>query len=306
VLCEPMHRTLVFLIIQPFLISSCSYEEDSRDRAFALDDNLFNEAIPMILLKKDSRTLAEASGLAISRENRGRYWTHNDSGDGPYIYLFDGNGEVEATVTLDGVEARDWEEISTQVTDSVSYLYIGDIGDNDGSRDSIMIHRIKEPKVGDKTKITISKDAIETMVIQYAEGARDAESLFYDSIDDNLVLITKREQDVLVYEFQFKDIDTPVAITSKGSIPMRNITSADVLPGGDILLKNYDNVFYWKRKNKAAYITLLEGVPFRIPYVKEPQGEAICTDEAGNFYTVSERSNHAKQEVFFYERKLAF
>ncbi|MGH9267370.1 MAG: hypothetical protein ACRD0D_04255, partial [Acidimicrobiales bacterium] len=34
----------------------------------------------------------ESSGLAASRRNPGRLWTHNDSGDGPLVYCLERSG----------------------------------------------------------------------------------------------------------------------------------------------------------------------------------------------------------------------
>ena len=33
--------------------------------------------------------ITESSGLAASKLHPGVYWTHNDSGDGPYVYAID-------------------------------------------------------------------------------------------------------------------------------------------------------------------------------------------------------------------------
>ena len=39
------------------------------------------------------QSVKESSGLVASRTRRGAYWTHNDSGDGPFIYAFDSRGD---------------------------------------------------------------------------------------------------------------------------------------------------------------------------------------------------------------------
>ena len=295
-----MKKLILFCLLSAAFLAC--YQADKRDNKYPLDQSMYAEATPIILLKKDSPTLQEASGLAVSRNNPGNFWTHNDSGDSANLYLFDRSGKILLTAKLQEIEAFDWEEMSTQQSGSSSYLFIGDIGDNEAVRSNIVIHRIKEPTFQGQPVVSVAKDNIESMVIKYAKGARDSESFFYDPQTDMIVLISKREEDVKVYEFPFEPSKKPVEISSKGRIPLRNFTSADLLPNGDILIKNYDNIFYWKRIYMSAAEVMVNSKPVRIPYFKEPQGEAICTDEKGNFYTVSERSKHARQEVFFYER----
>src|SRR6059058_4342891 len=74
---------------------------------------------------KDSR-ITESSGLAASHLHPGIYWTHNDSGDGPYIYAVDSStGKTVARVTLSGIGSpRDVEAISIGPGNQI---YVGDI-----------------------------------------------------------------------------------------------------------------------------------------------------------------------------------
>src|SRR4051794_11565392 len=52
--------------------------------------------------------LTESSGVAASHRYPGSYWTHNDSGDGPRVFLFDFAGIVRAKLTVAGAGAVDW------------------------------------------------------------------------------------------------------------------------------------------------------------------------------------------------------
>ena len=82
------------------------------------------------------KSISESSGLAASRSTPGAYWTHNDSGDGPFIYAFDTRGDSYGVFRVTSAEARDWEDIAAGPGPQAnkSYLYIGDIGDNDAKR----------------------------------------------------------------------------------------------------------------------------------------------------------------------------
>src|SRR5690242_4444205 len=86
----------------------------------------------------------ESSGLVASRTSPGAYWTHNDSGDGPFIYALDTRGNTLGIFRVPGATNRDWEDISQGPGPQLgrSYLYIGDIGDNDRKRADIVVYRV--------------------------------------------------------------------------------------------------------------------------------------------------------------------
>ncbi|HET9528237.1 MAG TPA: hypothetical protein VFO99_18815, partial [Pyrinomonadaceae bacterium] len=140
----------------------------------------------------------ESSGLAASRSNPGIYWTHNDSGDGPLVYAFDATGESRGVFRVAGAQARDWEDMALGPGPQAgqSYLYLGDIGDNEKSRAEIVVYRVAEPKLAatDKTssktnpRTTARADAIR---LRYPDGKFDAETLLVHPTTGNLYIITK-------------------------------------------------------------------------------------------------------------------
>ena len=82
--------------------------------------------------------LAEISGLEKLEENL--FVAHNDSGDGPYLYFLNGNGELLKTHLLNRCLSNvDWEDIAY---DGQNTLYVGDFGDNGNKRDDVCIYRI--------------------------------------------------------------------------------------------------------------------------------------------------------------------
>lgn len=83
------------------------------------------------------KKLKEISGLVAT--NKG-LWTFNDSGGEPEIYNIDHkSGEILQTVELENAKNVDWEDI----TADEKYIYVGDIGNNDGNRKNLRIYRIK-------------------------------------------------------------------------------------------------------------------------------------------------------------------
>ena len=149
--------------------------------------------------------------------------------------------------------------------------------------------------------ISIAPGEIEEMNFQYSEGARDAEALLFDYSIHELVLITKRESRSMIYSFPFNSTDETVIISSLGSIPSRNFTAADASKSGEVLIKNYDEIFYWPSDTTSIADRILGWNPMKATYQSEPQGEAICWAN-DDFYTISEISKR-DQELLLFERK---
>src|SRR5215813_6353086 len=104
---------------------------------------------PVHLANLENQSIKESSGIAASRRNTGVFWTHNDSGDGPFIFAFDRQGKHRGVWRVIGAKAVDWEDmaIGPGSRRGRSYLYLGDIGDNSKKRDQITVYRVAEPQV---------------------------------------------------------------------------------------------------------------------------------------------------------------
>ena len=143
-------------------------------------------------------SVSESSGLVASRTLPGAYWTHNDSGDGPFIYAFNTRGESLAVFRVTGAKARDWEDISAGPGPqrNRSYLYIGDIGDNNAARSDIVVYRIPEPDLktanrnSSKSRPAATENA-EAIRLTYPDGKHDAETLLVHPSTGNLYIMTK-------------------------------------------------------------------------------------------------------------------
>ena len=143
-------------------------------------------------------SVTESSGLVASRTLPGAYWTHNDSGDGPFIYGFNTRGESLAVFRVAGANARDWEDIAAGPGPqrNRSYLYIGDIGDNSAKRSEVVVYRIPEPDLktaprnSSKSRPLATENA-EAIRLTYPDGKHDAEALLVHPSTGNLYIVTK-------------------------------------------------------------------------------------------------------------------
>ena len=284
-------KTSVFLLI--LLAISCTPKK--KEPEIEKNKSLFEKGLVVATIK--GKKIEESSGLVTSAINPGMFWTHNDSGADAELFLIDQEGNIHLKVFLSGPDSFDWEDIARHGTD----LYIADMGDNDAKREHIIIYKIKEPR-WDSLQTQLTLDSFEQMSLQYAEGARDAESLLFDHRTQELIIVTKREKNCHVYAFPFEANIDPISITSKGTLPATLFTAGDIHPStGEILLKNYKKIYYWGASEKTAVLRIAEGPDYTLPYKEEHQGEAIAWTDEG-FVTLSER-NDKKQKFYFYGRK---
>lgn len=150
------------------------------------------------LAELQDTTINESSGLAASRTNPGIYWTHNDSGDGPFIYAFDSRGRKQGVWRVSGAQARDWEDMAAGPGPDRKrhYLYLGDIGDNSGRRSEIIVYRVAEPNIspaatGSSKKKPLETDAAEIIRLRYPDGQHNAEALLVHPVTGTLYIVIK-------------------------------------------------------------------------------------------------------------------
>lgn len=153
---------------------------------------------PTTLAIIKDKSITESSGLVASRTTSGAYWTHNDSGDGPFIYAIDTRGDSLGTFRVTGAQANDWEDISAGPGPQrdKSYLYIGDIGDNNESRAEVVVYRVAEPTLSTTTRSFTKRrpgatEPAEAIRLKYPDGSHDAEALLVHPATGNIYIVTK-------------------------------------------------------------------------------------------------------------------
>jgi hypothetical protein len=153
---------------------------------------------PTTIATIKEKSLTESSGLTASRLTPGAYWTHNDSGDGPFIYAIDTRGESYGIFRVTGAEARDWEDLASGPRPEAnrSYQYIGDIGDHDAKRAAVDFYRIAEPALTTTTRNFTktrpgSTEPAEAIRLKYPDGKHDAEALLVHPITGNIYIVNK-------------------------------------------------------------------------------------------------------------------
>jgi hypothetical protein len=244
--------------------------------------------------------LSEGSGLAASRRTRGRFWSHNDSGD-PVLIALDEAGRVTGRLRIDGATVEDWESVAVGECQSGSCIYVADIGDNDAERDRMTIYRIPEPAAASGS-VKVS----DVFHATYPDGAHDAESLLI-AADGRLYVVTKGETGpVSMYRFpnELKS-GTTVRLERVGgpreSGPAAKddrVTDGAVSPNGQwIALRSTDSVTFYRAAELLAGKWREVG---RVPLttLREPQGEGLTFGSDSTMYLISEGGGKKQPGAF--------
>ena len=295
----------VLMIMAPSCKEAAS-ETDPSAEVEIPQSTLFGSPVAEGEIEADA--VDEASGLASSRSNSLYLWTHNDSGGDPAFYLFTRAGADSGRYVLEGAENTDWEDmaIGPGPVDGTNYLFAADIGDNAAQRDNYTIYRVPEPDLNiddlPEDSILTGVEAIEYV---YADGfSRDAEAIMVDPATRDIYIISKREAQVGVYLLAYPQSTTEVNTADfQGLIPFTNVVAADISPsGGEILIKDYLNVYHWFRDEGSLYETL-RTTPNRLAYEAEPQGEAIAWSiDGAAYFTLSEEDTFDPAVLYSYGR----
>ena len=192
-----------------------------------------------------------------------------------------------------GASAHDWEDIAAGPgpVQNRSYLYVGDIGDNDKKRSSIVVYRILEPTImtadaqSTKSKPRSTEPA-EALQLRYPDGKYDAEILLVHPTSGDLYLITKElwgkasiykaaaplHTGKIITMVRIGDLKVPSLLggyVTGGDISPdgRRIVICDYLHGYEIVLGDRDSGPFdaiWKKPIKT------------IDLGSRKQGEAVC------------------------------
>ena len=202
---------------------------------------------PEVVVHALPEAIRETSGLIYWN---GGLWTINDSQNSPEIYKIDTlTGEVLQTILLLGVENIDWEDIDQDD----EHIYVGDIGNNLGTRTDLKIFFIQKSAIPDSGNISI-----EPVVINFSYGDQtsfkrlnrknnfDCESLL--SYRDSLYIFTKNWDNLQTRLYALPKLAGTYVVFPVDSMNVDGLlTGADINDKGEIVLVGYKNYksFMW-------------------------------------------------------------
>ncbi len=146
---------------------------------------------PLVAKTVLPKELKEISGISASGTN---IWAITDKPKAR-VFKLDATGKLLQTINVTGMEATDVEAVAS---DS-NYVYIGDVGDNDGDRIERKIIKIASAAIPTGDEVQVAGDTInftfpnEGVIESKKQNNFDCESLM--SFKDSLYLFTKDRAD---------------------------------------------------------------------------------------------------------------
>lgn len=138
--------------------------------------------------------LEELSGLAPHPRRNGKLWALNDGGALPVLLELDHRGRVLRSVSVEGVQNTDWEDLDAYWIDGRPRLLIADTGDNSRSRPEVQLHAVPVP-VDEATRVR----PVWTLTLSYPDGPQDVEAVAVHAPSDSILLLSKRVRPSVLY-----------------------------------------------------------------------------------------------------------
>lgn len=252
----------------------------------------------------------ELSGIVASQKNDGIIYIHED-GSIKVIAITNKNGDDLGVLTLDGINFSDVEDIAVGPgpDSSKSYIYLADIGDNKIKASAITIYRFAEPiflNNNSQTNIQIGK--FDKFKCSYARGSANAETFMVDPITKQWFILTKENSKSVIYIADYpQTASTITQLKAKAILNLDLLTAGDIsADGSEILLRNKDQIWYWKKNNGESILQTLLKEPKNAPFaVNEKQGEGVCfTSNTDGYFTNAEIQDYPEEActISFYKR----
>tara|TARA_B100001540_G_scaffold305541_1_gene316614 strand:+ start:2504 stop:3364 length:861 start_codon:yes stop_codon:yes gene_type:complete len=265
-----------------------------------------------IIGKIENNIIEEASGLVESVENSNSLWTHNDGGDGPFLYLISSfDAKILKKISLVGIKNEDWEDLAigpSILGDTSTYIYLGDIGDNKKNKTIKKIYFFREPKIKNFDNELIEINDIKTISFYSEKKIENFETLMIDPNSKELFLIAKnKKKKQNIYKIDTENIEIDEIQKAKKYLTLNLKNLKGEITGGEIsrngqkcLIKTYKNVFLWERKKDEKWKNIWSQAPKILKYIPESQGEAICwSNDENAYFTLSENENSDQEQNLF-------
>lgn len=225
--------------------------------------------------------------MVASKAHPGVLYAHNDSGDSARFFAVGADGAKLGTFHVTNAEAVDWEDIAGGpcADPSKSCLYIGDIGDNERSRDEYVIYRVEEPATLADADFDVTA---EVFPFVYPDGPHDAETLLVHP-ETGRVYVVSKGSGARIYGLPLPLGTTTMEAESYGhaNVPdlALHVTGGDVrYDGRAILLRTKQSVWRYELAVGDSVEAALEALPCEATSAYESQGEAVAFSASGDGY----------------------
>lgn len=234
-------------------------------------------AAEVVATLQDPR-IVEASALVSQSGRPLRAYVVNDKGNAPLVYGVDlADGTTRGTVLLDGVAVVDLEALAEGAGGT---LWVGDVGDNDSVRATIVLYRVPYPGVGDTT---LSPSGV---ALRYPDGPHDAEALLVDRSNGARWVVTKAASGQVYRVPDDAGTDVTATLVPVGGVDvLPRVTDGVVLAGGrGVVLRGYRSAAVYDLPGWERVGTF--------PLPAQPQGEAIAQRGTGRHLLLTTEGQH--------------
>jgi hypothetical protein len=259
-------------------------------------------------LKKElKKELKEISGLV--RDGDFLWAIADNKGD---VYKLDLSGNVVQQVHLTNVTVSDVEAVAVDA----NYLYVGDVGDNEGVRAQRTVIRIAKDALGKGRKVNVSGEQIhftfpdEGNVKKKKTNNYDCEAMF--CYKDVLYVFTKRRDDGRTELYTLSSLPGTTKAKNVATFKTKGlITDACINAAGtEVALVGYDEghtkPFIWILSNFQKN-DFFSGVQQRFELTNEKrldwQVESIAYGDHDSFYIACERTKDVPNTLYRIQRK---
>lgn len=236
----------------------------------------------------------ESSGLVASRKHPGVFWTHNDGGGSKrqLLYGIDRQGKQLAMFIFRGSPMADWEDIAI---DNAGQLYLGDIGNNDALRQTLIVHRVAEP---DPKSSGGTLEPSQSWELAFPGKPFDCEALFVHGKHGYVISKLFDDQRAEIYRFPLAPSTQPVVLEKVARLPITSpVTGADLsADSASLAIVSKWGAYIFKVNGDVTKAATVE--PTRVKF-KDRKVEGCCFVDEGLLATAESR------EIFLF-KKAAF
>ena len=277
------------------ILGSCKHNHKENSN----NTNLKSESVIESYIPKLDSMLRENSGIIYWNK---LLWTFNDSGGKNELYGIDAKtGELKKTIHLSNATNTDWEDIAQ----NDKYIFVGEIGNNAGTRLDLQIYRLKKSEINKKPDQHLK---VEKIFFSFADQDRfeplfrhnpyDCESLF--EWHDSLYVFTKDWVHYITKAYVMPNVPGSYDLMPIDSFNINGMaTGVDINSKGEIAMIGYKDF-----KSFAWMFTKTDSTLFGNPryidlsFMQNAQTEGICFDPDGNLLISCEETESYAPEVW--------
>ena len=296
-------KKIALLIYVIIITASCKIFNSESDTELKRKDVKLK---PGVFIPELPDKLSEGSGLMYYND---LFWSFNDSGGDNVIYAFNRKGQIQKEVEITNADNIDWEDIAQDD----KYIYIGDFGNNSGTRKNLKIYKIikndldteKNPEVyGEVIKYVYQNQ--EKFNFRQNNNEFDCEALVENN--QSLFIFTKNwiKQNTVIYEM-------PKNIGEYNLSPIDSFNTDGLVTGADIspdktklaLIGYRDFKPVIRMFTKISNNNFFEGetIFIEMDSIIGAQTEGICFLGNDTLLISCERTREFNQQVFYVNLK---